>query len=160
MSLDEAADSIIVQCNFVKSKFVSFSAVYDTGAPITCICASDLSCNLVESDFIANNCETKTVGGLINAEENNVTYYKFYIKDFYFGNVHLTGVDVWITFDKRVTDNVIGLDVILRITRLGIGYSDKMYFFSSNDELFKFCKKLEGSEELDCRTSELSTVFI
>ena len=41
----------IIQCNFVKGKFVKVSALYDTGARTSIITALSINLSLSESDF-------------------------------------------------------------------------------------------------------------
>ncbi len=138
----EGENRILLQCNYAGDRFVKFSAVYDTGAQYTCVTAPSLSMKLTEKEF--NGAETMSAGGLIDSENISAKYYKMHINNFYLGNIHLTGVDVWVTFDEKITDSVVGLDVLRRVTRLGIENSNTELFFKDTEEFIKYIKDNEN----------------
>ncbi len=129
----------MVQFNFIKPIFSKCFAVYDTGAQHTCFTALSINSKLTVEDF--KDSEKLTVGGILAGSENGIEYYKMYVKDFYFGNILITGVDVWVTFDDRVTDNVIGMDVLYRLNRLSVAYSNKELFFKDTQEMIDYINK-------------------
>ena len=135
-SVDINDNRVMIQCNFIKPRFLKCSAVYDTGAQHTFITALSLDPNLTEDDFIDS--EQITVGGLIDSQEINIIGYKIHVLNFYLGNIHITGVDVWVTFDDRVTDNIVGMDVLCRVNRLSIAYSGKELFFKDTQEMLDY----------------------
>ena len=79
----------------------------------------------------------------IEDNELSVTVYKYGIENFYFGNIHLGYVKVGIVFDERITDNIVGLDVIGRINRLGLANTDEMLFFKDTAEFVSYVKEFE-----------------
>ena len=103
--------------------------------------------NLTEEDF--KGCEKTTLKGLIDDNELAVTAYKYMVTDFYFGNIHIGAVNIKIVFDDRITDNVVGMDVISRITRLGIANTDKIYFFKDRSELADHIHSIIGAAVSD-----------
>lgn len=141
VNIIEGENRVLLQCNFVENRFIKFSAVYDTGAEYTCVTAVSLNSKLTENDF--KDSETMVVGGLIDSNNVSVKYYKLHVMDFYLGNIHITGVDIWVTFDDRITDSVVGYDILRRVTRLGIENSNIELFFKDTAELLSYVKKNE-----------------
>lgn len=137
----EGENRVLLQCNFVGTRFIKFSAIYDTGAEYTCVTAVSLNAKYAENDF--KDSETMTVGGLIDSNNVSVKYYKLHVRDFYLGNIHIAGVDIWVTFDDRITDSVVGYDVLRRVTRLGIENSNTELFFKDTSELLSYIKENE-----------------
>lgn len=137
----EGENRVLLQCNFVGNRFIKFSAVYDTGAEHTCVTAISLNAKITENDF--KDSDTMIVGGLIDSGNVSVKYYKLHVGDFYLGNIHITGVDIWVTFDNRITDNVVGYDILRRVTRLGIENSNMELFFKDTSELLSYIKDNE-----------------
>lgn len=137
----EGENRVLLQCNFVGTRFIKFSAIYDTGAEYTCVTAVSLNVKYTENDF--KDSETMTVGGLIDSNNVYVKYYKLHVRDFYLGNIHIAGVDIWVTFDDRITDSVVGYDILRRVTRLGIENSNTELFFKDTSELLSYIKEHE-----------------
>lgn len=131
----------MIQCNFIKPVFTKCSAVYDTGAQQTCMPAMAIDPKLSEEDF--KDADTITVGGIIKDESgytdnNTLICYRMPVRDFYLGNIHITGVDIWVTFDERITDSVVGMDILSRVTRLGIALSGRELFFKDIGEMIDY----------------------
>ncbi len=40
----------------------------------------------------------------------------------------MDGQDIWITFDKRVTDTVLGMDILKQVIMITNPYEQKIYF--------------------------------
>ena len=145
-SIDVENNRALIQCNFrdSNSKFVRFSALYDTGAQISVFTAVSIDPDLSEDDF--KESRTTNLKGLINDDDLSIVGYSCKIPDFYFGNIHISYVDALITFDERVTDNLVGMDVINRITRLGIANTDKILFFKDYQELSEYVNSHDEGE--------------
>ena len=139
-SVTATDNRVMIQCNFIKPHFVRCSAVYDTGAQSTIITALVIDPTLTEDDF--KDVETINIGGLIDSNKVSIKGYKMHINDFYLGNIHITGVDVYVTFDERVTDNIVGMDVLSRVTRLGIEYSNQEIFFKNTQEMIDYTLRM------------------
>ena len=130
---------VVVKCNVIYDERMKFlSAVYDTGARYTCFRANILNAALHESDF--RDAESKFLTGFVGDEASK--FYRCTVERFAFGNIDLGQQDVWITFDPRVTTNLVGYDVIRQLTRASIGASDRENFFASEEELKDFVMKL------------------
>lgn len=50
------------------------------------------------------------------------------MKQFTIGNIDLGKQDIWITFDERVTDTVLGMDILQQVIFTANPYNRKMYF--------------------------------
>ena len=87
-------------------KFVDF--VVDTGAKYTCASYMSINPKLLEEDF--QDAESKTIGGIVTGQI--MTIYHYHINQFTIGTVDLGERDIWITFDKRVSDDVLGMDIL------------------------------------------------
>ena len=55
------------------------------------------------------DCESKVIGELIKGE--SVKFYRYRLKQFTIGNIDMGPQDIWITFNERVTDIVLGMDI-------------------------------------------------
>ena len=112
--------------------------IVDTGAFWTCYKASEISEELSEIQFVDK--DFKDIGGFINGTKNNnsVRFYRFDVKQFTIGTVDLGSQTIWITFDDRINDNVLGTDILRKVAYLQYEDSDAMYFFKDKDELKKF----------------------
>ncbi len=130
---------VVVRCAVLSEKRIKFiSAVYDTGARYTCFCANILNPGLSESDLTGS--ETKNLAGFISDDASK--FYKYDVEQFSFGNIVLGNQTIWITFDERVTTNLVGYDIIRQISRTSIANTDIEYFFATEDELKTYITSL------------------
>ena len=145
-SIDVENNRALIQCNFIgsNSKFVKVSALYDTGAQTSVFTAVSIDPSLTEDDFKESG--TTNLTGLINDDDLSIVAYSCKIPDFYFGNIHISYVEALVTFDDRVTDNLVGMYVINRITRLGIANTDKILFFKDYQELSEYVNSHDEGE--------------
>lgn len=42
--------------------------------------------------------------------------------------------DIWITFDKRVTDTILGMDILKQVIMITNSYEQKVYFCKDTDD--------------------------
>lgn len=135
---------ILVQCNWVNDNrnYVRLQAVYDTGAMYTCIDVNAISIKYKEADFV--NAQFIYISG-INGADDKIKCYKKHIDQFYLGNILIPGVDIWITFDKRITDSVVGVDILSRVNILGIANSNEVLFFKEVADLIKYINEHDDS---------------
>lgn len=130
---------VTVQCNILNDHRLKFiDAIYDTGARYTCFQAYLLDSNLLEDGF--SDYESKLLSGFVGNDASR--FYRFPIERFAFGNIDIGKQDIWITFDERVTSNVVGYDIIKQITRASIAGSDRECFFMNVSELKDYISKL------------------
>ena len=111
-------------------------SIVDTGALYTCYAAKLIDTSLEKEDFIKN--ESKIIGGFVDGKNNGVEIYRYGVKQFTIGNVDMGSREIWITFDKRVEVNVLGMDILRSVNYLQFDNSDEMVFFSGRDELLDY----------------------
>lgn len=114
--------------------------IVDTGAMRTCYVARLVNADLKESDF--KNKPKITLCGFIKGKnskeeknESGIVCYAYSVKQFKLGSIDLGNQTIWVTFDERVTDNVIGLDILNKVSFLQYGNTNTLSFFSSKTEL-------------------------
>lgn len=56
------------------------------------------------------DCEIKFLGGLVKG--SRVKFYKCALKQFTIGSINMGEQGIWITFYERVTDTVLGMDIL------------------------------------------------
>ena len=126
---------VVVKCTVLNGEKIKFvSAVYDTGARYSCFSANIIDHSLSEKDV--EGAEYKMLAGFIGEEASK--FYKYEVQQFAFGNIPLGNQSIWITFDEKVTTNLVGYDIIRQISRMSPANSDKEYFFPSQEEMKEF----------------------
>ena len=126
-----------VRCIRVAKDVKTVNFIVDTGAQFSCVNYSLIDSAMREEDLIG--CEAKVIRGVIEGE--SVRLYKYRLKQFTIGNIDLGGQDIWITFDERVTDTVLGMDILQQVIFTANPYNKKIYFckdksdYDSNFEL-------------------------
>ena len=108
----------------------------DTGAKYTCYYAKALDSSLRENQF--NNSPTKYLSGFIDNGNNKmsvVKYYQYQVSQFTIGNIDLGKQMVWVTFDARAMDSIIGMDILQQVSFLQYANTKEIHFFQSESEL-------------------------
>lgn len=114
-----------VKCLTVSTKNFSLqNFLVDTGAVITCCQYRFLDKNMQEKDVLEY--ETRIIGGLVSG--SNVKFYRYPLRQFTVGNIDMGKQDIWITFDKRVTDVILGMDILRQIILIMNPYNRKVHF--------------------------------
>jgi len=75
------------------------------------------------------------VGGFVEGE-----YLKFYrlpLRQFTVGNIDLGEQDIWITFDEKITDIILGMDILKQIVMITNPYNQRIYFCKDADDYEK-----------------------
>ncbi len=104
--------------------------IVDTGAMYTCCHYSMIDEQLQESDL--SEMKIKFIGGLINGSA--VKFYEYPLKQFTIGNINRGTCNIWITFDKRVVDMVLGLDLLKDMVFLNRPSDGALCFFESEKQ--------------------------
>lgn len=118
-------DSITV---LEKMRIIQF--VIDTGAKFTCCHYTTLGLGLQEEELA--NGERKFLGGFVKGVA--VKFYKCRLKQFTIGSIDMGEQDIWITFDDRVTDTVLGMDILQQVIFIANPYTKKIYFCKDIDD--------------------------
>ena len=113
-----------VECLAVTDEVVIEKFIVDTGAKYTC-CQYRVINKFLKEEYFRDK-EIKYMGGLIRGEI--VRFYKYSLKQFTIGSVDMGEQDIWITFDERVTDTVLGMDILQQVIFTANPYNRKMYF--------------------------------
>lgn len=101
--------------------------IVDTGAMYSCCHYSMIDEMLQESNFLQSN--MKLIGGFVNGSA--VKFYEYPLKQFTVGNINRGVCNIWITFDERVADMVLGLDILKDMIFLNNPSDGEMHFFES-----------------------------
>ena len=122
-----------VECIAVLDRVRVTKFIVDTGATFTyCNCKIFDSHN--DENTLEKN-EIKILGGFIKGLP--VSFYKCNLKQFTIGSLNMGRQDRWVTFDKRVTDTVLGMDILKQVIMITNPYNQKIYF----------CKDAEDYEQ-------------
>lgn len=113
---------------FGKVRVIQF--VVDTGAMFTCCNYKSFDKNLRVEDL--KGCQVKIIGGFI--EGDGVKFYKYSLQQFTIGNIDLHAQDIWITFDKRVKETILGMDILKQVTFVANAFTQEIYFCKDKDD--------------------------
>ena len=125
-------------CIINKGSVSLVDTIVDTGAFWTCYKADQIGGGLTEAQFSEK--ETKVIGGFVNGKQskNAVRFYRYDVDQFTIGTVDLGSQTVWVTFDERINDNVLGMDILRKVTYLQLEDTGTLYFFKDKDEMKSF----------------------
>lgn len=128
----------IVTCITNQTTVRVIETIVDSGAKHTCYRASFVDDALTEESLAGN--PHIDIGGFIDGDQikNTVRFYRFPVKQFTIGNIDLGARDIWVTFDKRVKDNVLGIDILQAVCLLQYDNEKELYFFKDRMELKSF----------------------
>ena len=124
----------IVPCIVLTDIPVINSFVADTGAKYTCCSIFNINPGYPESDF--ENSEYKIIGGIVHG--GTIKYYRFNVKQFTIGNLNMKSQDIWVTFDERATDDVLGMDILKQVYFLNDKKNNSLIFAYDTNELIEY----------------------
>lgn len=119
-----------VRCLSVSKCVSSERFIVDTGAVYTCCHYRAIDKNLKEEQL--SGCELKCLCGMVNGIA--VKFYKYKLRQFTIGNIDLGEQYIWVTFDERVTDIILGMDILKQIILITNPYDQKIYFCKDADD--------------------------
>lgn len=114
----------LVRCLIVSDYISSEKFIVDTGAAYTCCHYKAVNDKLSEASFV--NSKFKSLCGIVDGV--SVRFYKYHLQQFTIGNIDMGEQDIWITFDKRVTDIILGMDILKQVIMITNPYDQKIYF--------------------------------
>ena len=128
----------IVTCITNDGKISLLDTIVDMGARRTCYQARLIDSSLSESQFVGK--PYKLIGGFIGGREvkNTVCFYEYRLQQFTIGNIDMGEQTIWITFDDRIQDNVLGMDILHSVCMLQYADENELYFFNDKSELKSF----------------------
>lgn len=119
-----------IECIAVRREINMIKFIVDTGAMFSCCNYKFFDINMKEKDLRGN--EVKLLGGFVKGSP--VKFYKCSLKQFTIGNIDMGEQHIWITFDKRVTDTVLGMDILQQVIFTANPYDKKIYFCKDKDD--------------------------
>ncbi len=119
-----------IQCLAVSDKIRSAKFVIDTGAKFTCCHYTAINIDILKENLLFY--ETKFLGGFVKGLP--VKFYRYRLKQFTIGNIDLGKRDIWLTFDDRVTDTVLGMDILQEVIFTANPYDKRIYFCKDVDD--------------------------
>lgn len=117
-------DRCIIDCLVVSHKISIEKFVIDTGAKFSCCSYKAIDEQLSETEF--HGCEERFIGGFVKGEF--LKFYRLQVRQFTIGNIDMDEQDIWITFDERITDIILGMDILKQIIMITNPYDEKIYF--------------------------------
>ena len=127
-NLKDSKYSVICFAIFGRVQIIDF--IVDTGAMFTCCHYMSFDQDSREEDFKGN--EIKLLGGFVKSCP--VRFYKLHLNQFTIGNIDMGEQDLWVTFDKRVTDSILGMDILQQVIFTANPYDKKIYFCKDSDD--------------------------
>ena len=119
-------------------------AIIDTGARRTVFVASGMKENKMKEEYFQAKPYLE-IGGFIRNDKNNqivgCKIYQYTVTQFTVGNIDLKQQTIWVTFDNRVTDNVLGLDILRQVGFIQYPNSNMLSIFESKDEMNDYIKR-------------------
>lgn len=136
-----------VTCLINNGAVTMVDAIVDTGALYTCYKAEQISDTLTEEQFIDGEC--RLIGGFVSGRQNQnaVKFYQYFVPQFTIGTIDMGARSVWITFDERISDNVLGMDILKSVAYMQLEDSNELYFFKDRRELFSAVRNLQNEGE-------------
>ncbi len=122
----------IVDCLAVSHKISMEKFVVDTGAKFTCCNYRVIDGRMKERDFW--NCEERHLGGLVKGQF--LRFYRLTLQQFTIGNIDMGSQNIWITFDERITDIILGMDILKQIIMVINPYSQQVYFCKDSNDYY------------------------
>ena len=130
-----------IPCIVLTDVPIVHSFIVDTGAKYTCCSYKTIDFTLNEDSFA--DADVKILGGIVSGAE--IRFYKFHAAQFTVGNISMGERDIWITFDDRVKDNVLGMDILQSISFMQYADSKELHFFTDSNELQTFILEAAGN---------------
>ncbi|MCM1154119.1 MAG: retropepsin-like domain-containing protein [Ruminococcus flavefaciens] len=127
-------DRCLVDCLMVSNDVSIEKFVIDTGAKFTCCSYQAIDSRLKEEQV--SDSEIKLIGGIVKGEY--LKFYKFQLTQFTIGNIDMGMQDIWITFDKRITDIILGMDILKQIVMIMNPYNQTICFCKDVDDYNNF----------------------
>lgn len=124
----------IIPCIVVSSVIRRTSFVVDTGAMFTCCHYANINSSLKQKDVCHS--EKRILSGFVKG--SSIIFYKYKLKQLTIGNIDLGEQCIWITFDNRVSDFVLGLDLLKQTTYFSLAKSNCLSFFQDSAELLTY----------------------
>lgn len=111
------------------------SFIIDTGAQYTSCNYRSINKNLCEDEFRKCSQAMCFTGYVKGHSDAGAIHYLYRLDQFYVGTIPLGSQNIWITFDQRVNNNLLGLDLLKQVSFVQLGHTDELYFLNNRTEL-------------------------
>lgn len=134
-----------VQINHnINGKFSKLLCVFDTGAKFTAIQDVSIKIRNLNATNIFYTGEDKMLSGFVSSGDRNnklkysILFHKVIVSKLSISNIVFNNIPIWVTFDKRATNDVLGMNIISKLyTFIGDG---EVYITNNRNELIEFMK--------------------
>ena len=123
-----------IPCIVLTEAPIIHSFVVDTGAKYTCCSYRNINPELSEQMF--TSAPRKCLGGLV--EGAGIWFYGYRVNQFTIGNISLGEREIWVTFDRLATDDVLGMDILKDVFFLNVTNRDRLIFSDKADEIREY----------------------
>ena len=130
-SLKNSDDRFVANCIVMYSRPRIRRFVIDTGTKYTCCSYDYINPALKEEDF--QDSRTKMLGGFV--ADIGMKFYECRLSQFTIGTVDLKDQSVWITFDPRIADSLLGMDILKQVLFLNRPDKNEIDIYNDYDEL-------------------------
>lgn len=121
-------------CIAVADEIAVEKFIVDTGAKFSCCHYGVIDETLTEGSFKSK--DAICIGGFVKGDA--VRFYKYQLKQFTIGNLDMGTQHIWITFDERVTDIILGMDILKQVILITNPYDQKIYFCKDSDDYHQY----------------------
>lgn len=133
-------DRSIIDCLIVSHKISLEKFVIDTGAKYTCCSYKVIDGKLTEAEL--SDCEGRFISGFVKGEF--LKFYRLPLRQFTIGNIDMGNQVIQITFDERITDIILGMDILKQIVMVTNPYRQAICFYQDRDDYRAEVELAEG----------------
>lgn len=112
-----------IMSEYLKPVVKTTSFLVDTGACYTSCTSESIDVNLRESDF-AGKLKPVMFGGYGTIA--GTVHYEYKVNNFLVGNIDLGEQVVYVTFDKKIDTNLLGIDLLQKLTLFQLKDSERL----------------------------------
>lgn len=120
----------MVECIVSLKRLRITKFIVDTGTMNTC-CNYMLFDSELRKEDLADK-EVKLLGGFVKGAP--IEFYKCPLRQFTIGNIDMGVQYIWITFDGRVTDRVLGMDILQQMIFAADPFKKRLCFFKDVED--------------------------
>ncbi len=109
--------------------------IIDTGAPYTSCYYKCVNPMLREQNLVGSY-KSSVFGGYVGGV--GVVQYLYPVNHFYLGSLDLGKQEVWVTFDKRASANLLGMDLLQQLRFMQCENSKKLLIFRDDNDFIDY----------------------
>ena len=112
---------------------------FDTGSQNTCIAAAEIQLVNSEEDFISKYKPRWKFEGSGIDDNSKISFYQIMVDNFFVQGITLGPVPIYITFDKRFSKRLLGLD-LLNLLNIHMDNDERVLTISQTDRLKEYLR--------------------